>query len=158
MRALALLLLCSVGPFDCGTRSAAPTPTPAPGAAAPAAVRFDTPRGTWVVQAEVAKTDEERQRGLMFRRELPKDTGMLFLFSESDKHSFWMRNTYLSLDMIFIGEDRTVVGVVSAAQPRTDTPRGVDAPSRYVLEVLAGEAYAHAVGPGVRATFINVPE
>ena len=122
------------------------------------AVRFETTRGTWIVRVELARTDEERSRGLMFRRDLQADTGMLFLFAEPAEHSFWMRNTFLSLDLIFIGEDRSVVGVVANAEPRSDKQRGVPQPSKYVLEVSAGEAFAHAVGPGARAVFLNVPE
>jgi uncharacterized membrane protein (UPF0127 family) len=123
-----------------------------------AAVRFETPRGPWVVQVEVARTEEARTRGLMFRRDLPRDHGMLFLFEESEVHSFWMHNTLIALDLIFLGEDRKVVGVVASAEPKTDTPRSVGNPSRYVLEVSGGEAAAHAVGPGTRAVFIDVNE
>ena len=122
------------------------------------AVRFETPRGPWVVQVEVARTDEERSRALMFRRDLPRDRGMLFLFEESADHGFWMHNTLISLDMIFIGEDRAVVGVVANAEPKTDTHRSVRRPSRYVVEVAAGEAAAHAVGRGTRAVFLDVQE
>ncbi len=122
------------------------------------AVRFETPRGPWVVRVEIAKSDEARQRGLMFRRELPPDRGMIFLFDSTAEHGFWMRNTLLSLDMIFLGEDRAVVGVVERAEPRTDTVRTVKKPSRYVVEVAAGEAAAHAVGVGTRAVFIDIPE
>lgn len=121
-------------------------------------VRFETPRGPWIVQLEVAKTDPERERGLMYRKDLPADHGMIFLFQETTEHGFWMHNTLLSLDMIFLGEDRAVVGVVERATPRTDTLRTVKKPSRYVVEVSAGEAAAHAVGPGTRAVFIDVPE
>ena len=83
---------------------------------------------------------------------------MIFVFPASEEHTFWMHNTLLALDMIFIGEDRRVVGVVANATPQTDAPRTVGKPSRYVVEVSAGEAAAHAVGPGVRAAFIDVPE
>lgn len=121
-------------------------------------VRFETPRGPWLVAVEVAHTDPDRERGLMFRTALAPDHGMLFLFDETDEHSFWMHNTLLSLDMIFLGEDRAVVGVVANAAPRTDTARTVKLPSRYVLEVAGGEAAAHAVGPGTRASFIDVSE
>jgi len=112
------------------------------------AVRFETSRGPWVVQVEVARTDADLQR----------DHGMLFLFEESAEHGFWMHDTLISLDMIFIGEDRSVVGVVANAQPKTDTPRSVHRPSRYVVEVGGGEAAAHAVGRGTRAVFLDVQE
>ena len=122
------------------------------------AVRFETPRGPWVVRVEVANTEETRQRGLMYRRDLPQDRGMIFIFDKTVEHGFWMHNTLISLDMIFLGEDRGVVGVVPRAEPKTDTVRSVKKPSRYVVEVAAGEAAAHAVGPGTRAVFIDIPE
>jgi uncharacterized protein len=122
------------------------------------AVRFETSRGPWVVRVEVARTDPEREKGLMFRTELPRDRGMLFVFEDLAEHTFWMRNTLIPLDMIFIAEDRSVVGIVANAQPRTDTARTVRKPSRYVVEVSGGEAAAHGVAPGTRATFIDVPE
>jgi len=121
------------------------------------AVRFETPRGPWVVHVEIANTDESRTRGLMFRRDLPQDRGMIFVFPATEEHSFWMHNTLIGLDMIFVGEDRTVLGVVTAA-PQTDVLRSVHKPSRYVIEVSAGEAAAHAVLPGARAVFIDIPE
>ncbi len=121
-------------------------------------VRFETSRGPWVVQVEVARTDEQRARGLMFRRDLPRDRGMLFIFDETSEHPFWMRNTLIALDMIYLGDDRRVVGVVTNAEPRTDTPRAVGKPSRYVVEVPGGEAAAHAVVPGTRAVFLGIEE
>lgn len=121
------------------------------------AVRFETPRGAWVVRVEIANSDETRTRGLMFRRDLPQDRGMIFVFPTTEEHAFWMHNTLIGLDMIFIAEDRSVAGVVTAT-PQTDTPRTVGKPSRYVVEVSAGEAAAHAVGPGTRAAFIDIPE
>jgi uncharacterized membrane protein (UPF0127 family) len=136
------------------------------GGAAPAArsdmpqsaVRFETPRGPWVVRVEIARNDEQRNRGLMFRRELAADHGMLFLFQETSEHPFWMRNTLIPLDIIFLGDDRKVVGVVANAAPQTDTQRTVKEPSRYVVEVLGGEAAAHGVGAGTRAVFVSVEE
>ena len=122
------------------------------------AVRFETSRGPWVVQVELARTDDQRARGLMFRRDLPPDRGMLFLFDETSEHPFWMRNTLIALDIVYLGDDRRVVGVVANATPRTDTPRTVGRPSRYVVEVAGGEAAAHAVGPGTRAVFVGVEE
>lgn len=131
---------------------------PAPSALPRGQVRFDTPRGPWTLDVEVAGTPEARARGLMYRTNLPADTGMLFLFEETMVHGFWMHDTLLSLDMIFLDDTRTTLGVVAHAEPRTDTPRTIGKPSRYVVEVLAGEAAAHAVGPGTRAVFIGVDE
>ena len=121
------------------------------------AVRFETPRGPWVVRVEIANSDEARTRGLMYRRDLPQDRGMIFVFPATEEHVFWMHNTLIGLDLIFLGEDRTVAGVVTAA-PQTDTPRTVGKPTRFVVEVSAGEAAAHAVGPGTHAAFIDIPE
>jgi uncharacterized protein len=121
-------------------------------------VRFETPRGPWLVRVEVVNTDETRARGLMFRKSLEPDTGMLFVFDETEDHSFWMRNTLISLDIIFLDEGRGVVGVIANAPPKSEVSRSVGKPSRYVVEVAGGEAAAHAVGPGTRAAFIGVEE
>ena len=153
MRRLCLALLIAT---SCHT--AAGEAKDAPVSAPAAAVRFETPRGPWIVRVEIAHTDKERARGLMFRRDLPADRGMIFIFDETSEHSFWMHNTLISLDMIYLGEDRAVVGVVERATPRDDSPRSVGKPSRYVVEVSGGEAAAHGVGPGTRASFIDVPE
>jgi uncharacterized membrane protein (UPF0127 family) len=82
---------------------------------------------------------------------------MIFVFPTTEEHSFWMHDTLIALDMIFVGEDRSVAGVVTAP-PQTDARRTVHKPSRYVVEVSAGEAAAHAVGPGTHAAFIDIPE
>ena len=124
----------------------------------PGAVRFETPRGPWVVRVELARNDEQRTRGLMFRRELPQDQGMLFVFDETSEHSFWMHNTLIPLDLIFLAEDRRVVGVVANAAPQTDTQRTVKKPSRYVVEVSGGEAAAHGIAPGTPTVFVAVEE
>jgi uncharacterized protein len=122
------------------------------------AVRFETPRGAWVVRVEIARTGPEQARGLMFRRELAADTGMLFVFQETSDRSFWMRNTLIPLDIIYLGDDRRVVGIVANAEPRSETPRSVGKPSRYVVEVAGGEAAAHGVSAGTRAVFLGVEE
>lgn len=122
------------------------------------AVRFETPRGPWIVRVEIARNDQQRARGLMFRRELARDHGMLFIFDETSEHSFWMHNTLIPLDLIFLGDDRKVVGVVANAAPQTDTARAVKEPSRYVVEVSGGEAAAHGVGAGTSAVFVSVDE
>ena len=91
----------------------------------------------------------------MHRTSLADDAGMLFVFPETDEHSFWMKNTLIPLDMIFIDEDRVVVGVVAGAEPLTLEPRSAGV-SRFVLEVNGGWAARHGVAVGDRVTFENV--
>lgn len=109
------------------------------------------------VTVELARTDEERARGLMRRESLPDDRGMLFLFGETAEHAFWMKNTPLPLDIVFIDDGGRIVGVVERAQPYSEALRTVGAPSRYVLEVNGGWTSARGVGPGDRVRFENVP-
>jgi uncharacterized membrane protein (UPF0127 family) len=108
------------------------------------------------VTVELARTDAERARGLMHRRALPTDGGMLFLFARDEIHSFWMKNTLIPLDMIFITADLTVAGVVERAEPHSLTGRSIDVPSRYVLEVNGGWAREHGVGPGTKVQLEHV--
>jgi uncharacterized membrane protein (UPF0127 family) len=122
------------------------------------AIRFETERGPWIVRVEIASDDASRTRGLMYRRSLEPDRGMIFIFPTTEDHTFWMHNTLIALDMIFLDESRSVIGVVANAAPQTDAPRGVGKPSRYVVEVAAGEAAAHAIRPGTRAAFIGISE
>jgi uncharacterized membrane protein (UPF0127 family) len=143
----------------CHSEAATAAPAPRSSASLPSGtLRFETARGPWLVKVEIAADDPSRTRGLMFRRNLPANTGMLFVFQSSEEHAFWMHNTPLSLDLIFLGDDRAVVGVYPSAPPQTDAPRSVGKPSRYVVEVLAGEAAAHGVGPGTKVAFIGVAE
>ena len=115
----------------------------------PSAVLIHTHDGSLVrVPVELALTPAAQERGLMYRRDLAEDAGMLFVFGESVEHPFWMKNTPLSLDMIFIGDDRRIVGIVENAAPFTTTSRSVGAPSRYVLEVHAGFARRHGLHAG----------
>jgi uncharacterized membrane protein (UPF0127 family) len=87
---------------------------------------------------EVASTPESRTKGLMFRRSLDGDKGMLFLFPKPGRLSFWMKNTLIPLDMVFVSSDWRVVGAVENVPPQTETPRMVEADSQYVLEFAAG--------------------
>jgi uncharacterized membrane protein (UPF0127 family) len=163
VRAL-LVVACSLA-SSCGCSSAAPgsaTPVDAraggdPDAAEPDAVpprpRVHLGQPESAVNVALARTPAERARGLMYVQNLPVDDGMLFIFESDEIQSFWMRNTLIPLDMIFIRSDLVVVGVVHNATPMTDTPRGVDKPSRYVLEVNGGWAAAHGVGEGSTVRF-----
>ena len=109
--------------------------------------------GDVAVTVEIAATPERRNLGLMYRKELAEDAGMLFLFERPQHLTFWMKNTVLPLDMVFIGADHRVVGIVKNATPFTTTPRAVDGESQYVLEVNAGFSDRHGVRGGDAVTF-----
>ena len=101
------------------------------------------------VLCELALTPQERAKGLMYRKEpLGSEAGMLFIMDTVDEHSFWMRNTYIPLDMVFITEDETVACLVENAVPLTRDSRKCNRPSRYVLEVDAGLCAKHGIRPG----------
>ncbi len=100
------------------------------------------------VSAEVARTSAETERGLMYRTSLPNDSGMWFDLRERAVHKFWMRDTCIPLDILFIDDDGLLVGVAESAVPLTEDSRGVNCASRYVLEVNAGWVRAHHVKPG----------
>ncbi len=106
--------------------------------------------GKFAVKVELALTHDEREVGLMNRATLGPDDGMLFVFAREAKVSFWMHNTLVPLDMIFISNGGRIVGIVADAAPLTDTPRQVGAPSRYVLEVNGGYAASHGLRVGDR--------
>jgi uncharacterized membrane protein (UPF0127 family) len=117
-----------------------------------------TRAGEQHVKVEIARTDSERQRGLMYRQKLDPGRGMIFLFAEPEKHmKFWMKNTYIPLDMIFIGPDKHVVFVEENAEPLTTMSRGPDEEeSQFVLEVPGGWARAHGVERGVACRFVDI--
>ena len=101
-------------------------------------VSVATEQALMIFQAEIADTPFERSKGLMFRESLGPKEGMLFLFPKEAPLSFWMRNTLISLDMIFIRSDRTILGIVQNATPKTDTSRSVPGLSQFVLELPGG--------------------
>jgi uncharacterized protein len=105
------------------------------------------------VEVEVAATPEARTRGLMWRRELPAGQGMLFIFPEEEVQSFWMRNTLIPLDMLFIDSTRRIVGIIERAEPLTLTQRTVGVPGRYVLEVPGGWCQAMGITRGGKVEF-----
>ena len=102
------------------------------------------------VNVEIAATNASRARGLMNRKTLKATHGMLFIFPDEAKRRFWMKNTYIPLDMIFVNQGLTTVGVVHNAKPHTLEGRGVPIPSTYVVEVNAGFARKHAIGTGTK--------
>jgi uncharacterized membrane protein (UPF0127 family) len=98
----------------------------------------------------VADTPERRAQGLMWIRELAEDRGMLFVFTPVQYTSFWMQNTYVSLDLLFVAADGRIVNIVAQATPLSTAPLESAAPVRGVLEVPAGTAGRLGIRPGDR--------
>ena len=96
--------------------------------------------GVHAFNVEMATTEPERERGLMFRKELPQGQGMLFDFFTDQPVSFWMHNTYIALDMIFIRHDGVIMRVAENTKPMSDDLVPSGAPVRAVLEVIGGTA------------------
>ncbi len=125
----------------------------------PAAV-FSTPGGPKRVLLEVVSTETERNRGLMFRTHLDEGRGMFFVFEEPGQPAFWMKNTYLSLDILFLSTEGTVVDLLERLPPcpMEPCPRYAPrSPVRYVLEVAGGFVAHHVVRKGDRIRLENVP-
>ncbi len=95
---------------------------------------------THVFQTEVMKTPEQRAKGLMFREYMPEDRGMLFDFDREEPVTMWMRNTKISLDMLFIRANGEIHRIHERAQPMDETTIPAGAPVRYVLELNGGIA------------------
>ena len=96
----------------------------------------------------LAETGAQHRRGLMFVRELPRFTGMLFVYPDSAVRSMWMKNTYIPLDMLFIRADGTVSSIARDAEPRSLASISSKEPIRYVLELNAGVTEELGIGPG----------
>ena len=100
------------------------------------------------VEAELAQSEHDSSRGLMYRKSLAEGRGMLFDLRFRDDHKFWMHNTCIPLDLIYIDEDGLIVGIIENAPTLDDESRGVGCPSRWVLEVNAGWSRRHGVKAG----------
>jgi uncharacterized membrane protein (UPF0127 family) len=149
-----LIAACSNAPKRDDASNMPPAPPNHP-ATAPM-VALQTPQGEVNVTVEVVATRPKIERGLMYREHLPPDAGMLFLMGVESDHTFYMRNTLIPLDMIFITKDLTIAGIVERAEPRTETLRSVGAPSLYVLEVNGGWTASHQVKAGAKVRFVRV--
>jgi uncharacterized membrane protein (UPF0127 family) len=108
--------------------------------------------GTHRFRVEVAVNDAERARGLMFRRELAADAGMLFDFNVTQPVSMWMKNTLLPLDMLFVAEDGRVVNIAERTIPGSLTPIPSEEPVRFVIELAGGTAARLRLRAGDRVT------
>ena len=126
------------------------------GAAAPAAaagqstIEIVSKSGVHAFSVELASNDAERERGLMFRKELPEGTGMLFDFEREAPVAFWMHNTFIPLDMIFIRADGSILRIAENAEPLSDRLIPSGGPVRAVLEIIGGTARKLGIAPGDR--------
>jgi uncharacterized membrane protein (UPF0127 family) len=111
-------------------------------------VEIASKTGVHVFTVEVADTDATRERGLMYRRELPEGRGMLFDFFKDQPVGFWMKNTYISLDMIFIRGDGRIASIAENTEPLSERVVPSGAPVRAVLEVKGGTARRLGIQPG----------
>jgi uncharacterized membrane protein (UPF0127 family) len=144
--AAALLLVA------CGVNSPPPT---APTQPSPAGSRVVLPDG-FTVHVEVAADDATRQQGLMYRDTLPENRGMLFFFASTGNYPFWMKNTLIPLDMIWIDDQKRIAHIAAAVPPcKADPCPSVppDADARYVLELASGVAARHGLANGQTLRF-----
>ena len=109
---------------------------------------IETASGPHVFSVEVMRTPDEQAKGLMFRRFLPADRGMLFDFAVEGPVAFWMKNTYIPLDMLFIDHTGRVVAIKENAEPLSETPIPSKGPALGVLELNGGEAAKDQVKVG----------
>lgn len=100
------------------------------------------------IDVEIAENEHTRERGLMFRRSMEDTRGMIFLFDERIDHTFWMENTCIPLDMLFIDDDGLIVGIEENVPTMSRATRSVGCASRYVLEVNAGWTRKNGVKAG----------
>jgi len=113
-------------------------------------IAIDTPHGPVSLTVEMAITGRQQEQGLMYRRQMDADCGMLFVFPNPTQITFWMKNTYLPLDMLFIRADGTVSSIAAHTKPRTLDPVPSAEPVKAVLELNAGRAKALGIEEGAK--------
>ena len=107
-----------------------------------------TAKGRTPFTVEIAATPAEQERGLMFRKSLAPDRGMLFIYKQPQEAAYWMRNTYIPLDILFIAPDGRVLSIARNARPLDETPIPSGGIISAVLEIAGGRAAQLGVLPG----------
>ena len=100
------------------------------------------------IRIEIAETDQARTQGMMGRKVMRRDQGMLFVFPDAEPRAFWMVNTPLSLDIIFVGADKRIVRIHPDATPYSDASLPSDKAAQYTIEVVAGFCAEHGIAEG----------
>src|SRR6476660_6559646 len=121
-----------------------------PHAATTGPLEIASKTGVHSFTVEVVATEDERAKGLMFRRELPEGRGMLFDFKNEQPVAFWMKNTYVPLDMIFIRADGRILRIAENTEPLSTKIIPSGGPAKGVLEVIAGTAQKYGIARGDR--------
>lgn len=106
-----------------------------------------------VIDIEVADNNQRRTRGLMYRKSLPADAGMLFVFDEEEIQSFWMKNTYIPLDMLFVNADNEIITIHVNTAPLKEWNYASSQPALYVVEVNAGYCAQKQITEGDKIIF-----
>jgi hypothetical protein len=120
------------------------------GAAQIQTLEIVTKSGVQIFTVEMATTEAEKTTGLMYRKELPDGRGMLFDFSPEQSVSMWMKNTFISLDMIFIRADGRILRIAENTEPQSEEIISSGGLAKGVLEVIAGTARKYGIAPGDR--------
>jgi uncharacterized membrane protein (UPF0127 family) len=113
---------------------------------------IETPKGVRSFKVEIADTPKLREIGMMWRMQVPRGTGMLFDFKVAKPATFWMENTLVSLDLIFIRENGTIANIAANAAPLSRALIPSDGPILAVLEIGAGEAMRLGIKPGQKVS------
>ena len=108
-------------------------------------------------QMEVAKTENEREKGLMFRHYLPEESGMVFAFAKPRNVAMWMQNTYISLDIVFVNEHLVVSNIEKNAKPLSEDAIRGGGTSAYVIELNGGQAAAKGIKAGDKLDVSKCP-
>lgn len=106
-----------------------------------------------VIDMEIADNDQRRARGLMYRKSMPENAGMLFIHDKPDIQSFWMKNTYIPLDMVFVDAEKTIVTIRANAQPLREWSYTSTKPALYVVEVNGGYCAKNNIAVGDKIEF-----
>ena len=130
---------------------------PAGGKDDPARLVFETASGEQVFAVEVARTEVQRAQGLMWRRELAHNAGMLFDFGRVQDVSMWMKSTYIPLDMVFIREDGRIHRIEANTVPHSTRIIDAGQPVRYVVEIAGGTAGRLGIRAGDRVRHQLIP-
>jgi uncharacterized membrane protein (UPF0127 family) len=137
MAVVAAIALCAVAASSAQAASVQP-------------LEIVTKNGVQVFSVEMATTEQEKETGLMYRKELPDGKGMLFDFSPEQQISMWMKNTYIPLDMIFIRADGRILRIAENTEPQSTRIIPSGGLAKGVLEVIAGTAKKYGIEPGDR--------